>query len=303
MRTVIEYKNLIWVDIINPTEEDIKYLGERFNLHPLTLRNIIPSIHHPDIDIFQDYISIILHYPRNEEGGVVQIYELDIIAGKNFLITNRYSIIKPLNYILDECLHSDAKKEEYMGSGSGTLLTAILHKYLNRIVEKVDKIGEDVELVEKSIFVEQERIMVEKISYLKRRIISFWRAMDPQNEVFYSLKILGTSFFGIEFKYYFSDLFRTNRRIDNILKTYKETIGSLEETNHILVNLKRNEIVKILTVFSVVILPLTLLASIWGMNTNFLPFSESKIDFWLIMGLMLAALFTMLFYFRKKKWL
>lgn len=303
MRNIIEYKNLTWVDIIKPSEADIKYLKNEFRLHGLTLKTIIPSIHHPDLDVFRNYISVILHYPRNEEGQNVQIYELDIIVGKNYLITNHYSQIRPLNFILEECASSQARKEEYMGNGAETLLFFILSRFLNRILEKVDKIGEEVDSVEKEIFVEKEKEMVKKISYLKRRIISFWRAIDPQGEVFNSLETDGPKFFGLESKHYFSTLFRMYKRIDSSLKTYKEAIESLEETNHIMVNLKMNEIIKILTLFSAFLLPLTLLASIWGMNTNLLPFKGHPFDFWLIVGLMVIVLSGMILYFKKRKWL
>ena len=303
MRNIIEYKNLIWVDIIKPTKGDIRYLQQEFKLHPLSLKNIIPSIRHPDFDIFHDYISIILHYPRNEEGGDVEIHELDIIVGKNYLITNHYTSIRPLNSLLKKCIKSEELKEEYMGKGSGHLLVFILNKFLKRILEKTDKISEDLYSAEKEIFVGEELEMVKKIAYLKRRIISFWRATEPQGEVFYSLKAIGPTFFGQEYRHYFSDLFRIYKRIDNSLRTYKETIKSLEETNHSMVNLKRNEIIKILTIFSVILMPLTLLASVWGMNTNFLPFNKSVFDFWLIVGLMLIISSGMLLYFRMKKWL
>jgi len=303
MRSTIRYDNLIWVDITEPTEGDIKYLKYKFKLHPLTLKTIIPSMHHPDLDVFKNYISIILHYPHAQENSDIQIQEIDIITGKNYLITNHYQKITHLNDLFNECFKSGVRKKEYMENGAGVLLFYILNSFLKRTLEKLDQIEDEMDYVEKDIFSEKEREMVKKISYLKREITSFWRITDPQGDVFYSLKIVGANFFGQEFRHYFSDLLRMYRRIDNALKTYKETIESLEETNHILVNLKMNEIIKVLTIFSVVLLPLTLLASIWGMNTNFLPFSKSGLDFWLIVGLMFIILLGMIIYFRIRKWL
>ncbi|MFH1401949.1 MAG: CorA family divalent cation transporter, partial [Parcubacteria group bacterium] len=166
-----------------------------------------------------------------------------------------------------------------------------------------DKIGEEVASIEKEIFIGDEEKMVKKISYLKRKIISFWRAIDPQKEIFYSLKTIGLDFFGKDCRYHFSDLFRINQRIGNSLKTYKETIESLEETIHNMINIKRTDIIKILTVFSVILMPLTLLASMWGMNTTLLPFRQFSFDFLIIMGLMAIILIGMLIYFKLKKWL
>ena len=175
MRNTIEYNGLKWADITSPTEEDIKYLENEFHLKPVSLRNLVPSIMHPDFELFEDYFSIILHYPRNnEETGNVDVHELDILAGKNFVITSHYVPIKPLTYMWEECVASEKIKETYMQKGSGELLFFILNKFLKRILEKTDKIGEGVASVEKEIFTEDEGKMIKKISYLKRKIISLY---------------------------------------------------------------------------------------------------------------------------------
>ena len=305
MRTIIKHKNLTWIDIINPTEADIKYLRRKFKLHPLTIKRIIPSVYHPDLDFFKNYISIILHYFTSDKGsGEAKIHEFDIICGKNYLITNHYYEKSPLSLDFEECLKGETKKrEEYMGKGISFFLFMVLNTFLRKKLKKADGIEDEIEEVEREIFLERERKVVKKILHLKRKIINLWRIVKPQRVIFDSLRIVGPKFFGETAKPYFSVLFRTHRRIENALITAKETIESLEETNHILVSLKMNEIIKILTIFSVILLPLTLLASIWGMNTNFLPFEKSMFDFWLIMGLMAIVLAGMIFYFKLRKWL
>lgn len=303
MKREIEHDGLKWVDILQPTEADVSYLKATFDLHPLILQNIVPSVAHPTFDVFQDYIFMTLHYPRNERGGDVKNYELDIVAGKNFIVTNRYESIKPVDNIFEECANQEVLREEYMKNGSSRLLILILDRFLKRILEKTDEISNDVGLIEKDIFTEQERKIIEKISYLKRRIISFWRTIDPQREIFYSLKTMNNDYFSKECKHYFLDLFRTYARIDNYLKTLKDTIESLEQTNHGIINLRRNETIKVLTIFSVILMPLTLLASMWGMNTTLLPFRQFSFDFWIITGIMLVISAVMLWYFKLKKWL
>lgn len=304
MRNIIESNGLKWVDMINPTDEDFVFTKKTFKLHPASLRKIIPAVMHPDFDVFPNHISMVLQYPRNEEKGDVEIHEFDILAGQNFIITNHYTSIKPVNALFDECSESEEQKQKYMKKGADFLLFHILNRFFKRILEKTDKIGEDLAVIEKNIFIEQEEEkMVKEISHLKRRIISFWRVIGPQKEVLSSLKTTGAVFFGEENKYYFSSIYSINQKIDNSLRAYKETIESLEQTNHSIVNLRRNEIMKILTLFSVILMPLTLLASIWGMNTNFLPFKDTPLDFWLITILMALVLITMVAYFKIKKWL
>jgi len=300
---VIENENLIWVDVINPTGDDIKYLKKKFGLHSLTLKTLVQTMHHPDFDIFKNYIFLILHHPYSQDNGEILIQGCDFIVGKNYLITNHYKEIVPLSFVFDDFSASGKNKNGYTERGSGYLLFLILSNFLKSGFEEIDKIENEIELLEKEMFLEKEKQLVRKISFLKAKIIDFWRVIDPQREVFFSLKNVGPKFFGQECAHYFSVLFRMYRKTENILRNSKEIINSLEETNHILVNLKMNEVIKILTVFSVVMLPLTLLASIWGMNTNFLPFADKALDFWLIMGLMFITLFIMLGYFRFKKWL
>jgi magnesium transporter len=303
MHNSIEYKGLTWVDVVEPTEVDVSFLKNKFNLHPVTLKNIVPSVIHPTFDSFENYISMTLHYPRNEKGGNVKIHEIDIIVGKNYFITNHYLPLKPINSVWDQCAASEIQREEFMGEGSVGLTLSILNKFLKRILEKTDKIGEEIALIEKEIFNEEGSLMIRKISYLKRKIISFWRAVEPQNEIFSYLEPNGAKFFGEEYKHYFGDLYNIYQTINGNLRAYKETAESLEKTSNNIINIERTDVMKILTIFSVVLMPLTLLASIWGMNTNVLPFMESKFDFWLIMGLMVIVLVSMLTYFKIKKWL
>jgi magnesium transporter len=303
MRREVEYNGLKWVDIVGPKEADVLYLKETFGLHPITLENIVPSVAHPALDVFQDYVSMTLHYPRNVKGGDVEIYELDIIVGKKFIITNSYRPIRPVRSVFESCFGQESFRQEYMDKGSEYLAIVILDKFLKRLLEKIDHINYDVSSIEKKIFTEKERKVIEKISYLKRRIITFWRAIDPQREVFYSLKTLNNDFFGKEYKPNISQLFRTYAKVDNYLKTLKDTVESLEETNHSIVNIRRNETMKILTIFSVILMPLTLLASMWGMNTTLLPFRGFSFDFWIIVAVMAALSGVMLWWFKLRKWL
>lgn len=303
MKKFLEYKNSVWFDVAKPTEEDIAPLKKRFRIHPLTAKTIIPSIHYPDLDVFKNYLFMILHYPHCNDSGEIKIREFDIIAGPDYLVTTHHEDIAPVEEIFNICDGSPAKKEEVMSKGTGYLLFLILNAFLKDALAKSNRIAQDIDKLEAKIFSGQEREMVREISALKMQIIDMWRIVEPQRLVFDSLRNSGTAFFGMEYKHYFAILFRTHRRIENSLKSAKETVEALEATNHILVSVKMNEIIKVLTVFSVIFLPLTLLASVWGMNTNFLPFRETSRDFIYIILIMTVTLGAMLSYFRHKKWI
>ncbi len=301
MRNIIEYNDLIWVDIIEPTEEDVEYLRNNFRLHPLTLSAIIPAVHHTDLEIFRNYLFIILHHPDSGKNGEMKINELDIIVGKNYLITSHYGIIQPLNSIFEGCVKSPKIKEDFMKKGISYLLFLMLKQLLREKLNKIDEVEDEIDLVEKEIFLREEKETAKKISFLKRKILVYWRVIEPQKMIFESLKNVISKIFGQESIPYYFVLFRIHREIEDTLRNSKETVESLERTNHILVTLELDEIIKVLTIFSAIILPLNLLASIWGMNTG-LPFANAPLGFWLIILVMLITLSTTIIYFKFRKW-
>lgn len=303
MKKIIKQSNLVWVDIEKPSEEDIQFLKNRFKIHSLTAKTIIPSIHYPDLDPFRNYLFLILHYPHYKENKEIKILEFDIIAGQDFLITTHQEDIIPLRTLLDACHASKTRKDETMGKGTGYLLFSVLSTFLKDILEKINGVAADIDKLESGLFSGHEREMIKEISTLKMQIIDIWRIVEPQRMIFESLRATGVNFFGPDYKHYFNILHRTHRRIENGLKGAKETVEALEETNQILVSLKTNETMKILTLFSVIFMPLTLLASIWGMNTNFLPFQATNRDFEYIVLIMAGTFAGMLFYFKHKKWI
>lgn len=303
MKKIIKQNNLVWVDIEKPSEEDIQFLKNRFKIHSLTAKTIIPAIHYPDLDPFRNYLFLILHYPHYKDNKEIKILEFDIIAGQDFLITTHQEDIVPLRTLLDACQGSKTKKDETMSKGAGYLLFAVLSTFLKDVLEKINRVAADIDKLESGLFAGHEREMIREISTLKMQIIDIWRIVEPQRMIFESLRATGVNFFGPDYKHYFNILHRTHRRIENGLKGAKETVEALEETNQILVSLKMNEIMKILTLFSVIFMPLTLLASIWGMNTNFLPFQATNRDFEYILLIMAGTFTGMFLFFKHKKWI
>jgi len=302
MRQILSKKNYTWLDITQPSEDDIKYLKQTFSIHPLTANTIIPSIHYPDLDQFKNYLFIILHYPHLAENGEIKIREFDFIAGKKWIITSRQEEISLIDQIFESYHKPDTRRADYMNSAP-YILFLILNTFMKDVLSKVNDIVKEIDMVESRLFTSPTRQMLAEISNLKMKVLDFWRIVEPQKMIFESLRASGVNFYGQEYRHYFVILHRAHRRIENTLKNAKETIEALEETNHILVTVKTNEVIRVLTVFSVIFMPLTLIASIWGMNTNFLPFHNTPMDFLLIMVLMLAVLIGMLMYFRRQKWI
>lgn len=306
MRKKITSGKITWIDIMTPTENDLLYLKENFNFHPFILKSVLPPIHHPRFENYNDYLFLVLHYPFFDEiAKETKGRELDIIVTKNTLITIRYNNIPPLQSFFTKLNLYEKERKEFTDEGIGEVLYRLLNELLRNSFPKLDHISEKIDLIEKEIFKEQhQKEVIEEISALKYDLINFKRIIQPQLPVFEKLKEDSKKFFGEHFEPYFNELVNCFLTIKEVLETHHRTLNELEETNANLLSIKTNEIMKILTIFWVVISPLTLLATIYGMNTSYLPFTNIKYyDFWIIISIMAMLSIIILFFLKKKKWL
>lgn len=303
MRNIVKGPKVTWIDIQDPTKDDVRFLKERFGFHPLVLGELIPPGHRAKTEKHEGYLFIILYYPvYSKEKRETRPRELDIMVTKNTIITSHYRSILPLKSLFDRCnLYKDARNT-YMAEGSGQLLFYILSSFWKTCLKKLVQIDKRIDEIEKEIFRGKEREMVSEISLVKTDILNFWRIIEHQEESLRSLEEEGKNFFGQELTPHFADILGTFSQALNSLKTFKEAISSLEDTNQSLLSTKTNEIIRILTVFSVIVMPLTLIVSVWGMNVG-LPFADSPYGFLVILGIMAFAATFMLLYFKKKSWM
>lgn len=303
MRNIIIGEKVTWVDIQDPTKEDIKYLKDNFNFHPLVLEELTNFGYRPKVEAYENYIFMTFYYPVHmKEKRETRPRELDIIVTKDVIITSHYKSILPLKSLFDKCNLYPEIKKRYMGGSAGYILFLLLNGLWENCLIKLDRINLKLETIEKEMFEGKEREMVREISFVKTDLINFWRIVEPQKETLESLSKEGILYFGEDFTHYFSDIIATYRKSWNSLQAFKETILAMEDTNQSLLSTKTNEVIQMLTVFSAVMLPLTLIASIWGMNLN-LPFDNSPLGFWVILLIMISLMTLLIIYFRKKKWI
>jgi len=300
MRKKITSEKVTWIDIMTPTEKDLEYLERNFNLHPFVTKSVLPPIHHPRFENYEDYLFLVLHYPFFEkEIKETMGRELDIIITKNTIITIRYNNIAPLQSFFTKLNLHEKERKEFTDEGVGEVLYRLLYQLLRNSFPKLDHISEKIDSIEKEIFKEQhQKEVIEQISDLKYDLINFKRIIQPQLTVFQNLKEESGKFFGENFEPYFNELFNCFLTIKEVLDTHHRTLNELEETNANLLSIKTNEIIKVLTIFTVIVAPLTLISSIYGMNLDYLPLR----GFWPIMVVMAIAAFVMIAFLRRKKW-
>ncbi|MCD6528501.1 magnesium transporter CorA family protein [bacterium] len=303
-RQIIKAKNLTWIDVKKPKRSDIQWLKEHFRLHPLVLKELLPPLDYPKIENFGNYLFIVLFYPFFDRKSFRTIpFELDIIVSKNYIITNHYKDIVPLKAIFDKCNLYEDIREEYTDEGPAELLYRIINEIFLACFPKLSHIKQNIDRIERQIFQKKYKETVAQISLVKRDIIGFQRIIEPQKLVLTNLAEEASNLFNKKFLPYFHNLISLYDQIHSILNTRHKTLDALDSTNQSLLTTKTNEIIKLLTIFSVIVFPLTLLAAIFGMNTTYLPFVGRPSDFWIICSIMMAGVVVMLVFFKVKKWI
>ncbi len=300
---IIRHGKMTWVNIERPTRDEIEWLRQNYSFHPLHLDDCLSKIQRPKIDEHEEYLFIVLHFPVfNRMEKVTVASEVDIFVGPDYVVTVHAGDLKPLHRMFVECQSQPAVRQDLMGKGSGTLLHRIVDRLVDYCFPILNKIDANLEAVEDTIFEENIRQTVRDISMIRRDVINFRRIIKPQIPVIASLQHKKRPYLPEELEAYFDDIADHVARIWDILEDYKEVVEGLADTNDSLTSYRLNQVMKILTTISVIMLPLTLVSGIYGMNIA-LPFQENPGAFGVVSGIMVAIAVSMLFFFRKRGWI
>lgn len=299
----ITHNGITWVNIVHPTELETDWLSKTYGFHPLHLDDMTSKIQRPKIDDEDDYTFIVTHFPvYSKLVRITTPSEVDIFVGGSFLITTHAGNLKPLTRLFRQCAEEPSVRAEVMGRSTGYLLYSILDRLVDYCFPILNKIDLNIEQVEDDIFEEKVRKTVQEISIIRRDIIAFRRITKPLIPVIGSLERKSRPFLNEETEDYFGDIADHLSKIWDTLEDYKEVIEGLSDTITTLTNNRSNEIIKVLTIISVILLPLTLISGIFGMNVIF-PFENVVGAFWIVLGFMILVAIAMLMFFRLRKWI
>jgi len=298
----IKSEKVSWIDFREASTKEIDELQKRFNLHPLVVEEFSTPTLRPKAAEYGNCLYLAIHIPLyDNENKTTYPGELDIVICGQTLITAHDVEIYQLGEFFEKLKKSKKQRDIYMNQSPGALLRFILEMLLESCFPRLDHISKKLDFVEKEIFANHEKEMVFEISLVKRDILNFRRTMKPQRTVFESL-VRENKYIEKDLRPYFQDLIGTNIRIWNMLESAKETIESLEATNNSLLSNQLDMTMKVLTIFSAILLPLTVYSNIMSMSIN-IPFHTSPLAFWFHVSIMLGlAAFTFII-FKLKKWL
>ncbi len=303
-----KHKNITWVDLENPTQEEALQIVKRFEIDPLIANELILPTLRPRVEYYKDYIYLILNFPTTHQNGQEKIasdkiQEIDFIIGKKFIITTRYNTVDAL---LEFAKAFEVKSILDKGNGAEHAGHIFFHmtQYLYKsMMHRLAHIRDLLHDIENKIFSGHEKTMVVEISKLNRRILNYKESISLHQEILESFEVACKKFFGSDFDYYSHATLGEYHKVKTELTSTKEYLEELRETNDSLLSTKQNEIMKILTVTNFIFLPLALIAGIFNMNTKYMPIVGSRFDFYIIICLMLLLSIGMYIYFKRKKWL
>ena len=303
----ITAEGLRWVNIERPSPLECAWLEEQFGFHALDLEDVLSRNQRPKIDEYPEYLFIVLHFPVFDRTvGRLNAGELDIFVGPDFLVTIPNQPLQPVEYLFERCRQKEELREQHFSKGSGFLLYRVVDDSFDYCFPMLRKIGNKLDAVEDEIFSGRSEEVVRDISNVKQEIINFRKVVRPQRPVLRDLERTKHRFLaareGEDLEIYFDDIVDAHERIWDMLENYKEVVEALEDTNESVISHRVNGVLRVLTVISVVLLPLTLLASIFGMNVR-VPGEGSIAAFWIILGAMFVMLVGLLAVFRRRGWL
>lgn len=302
IRTLVKRKDvLLWLNVEKPAEKDMQFLQDNFNFHPLAIEDCMTTMQRPKIDRYDNYLFIVLHAaslgPHKDKATSL---ELDTFIGGNYIVTIHMKPIKSIMSSRERCI----KNPQILSKGPTHLFYAITDALVDNYFPILDKLDKDIEKAEQTIFKTHAAENINKILNLKEIVLTLRRFIGPQREI---VNFLARGDYqpiiSSDFSIYFRDIADLLARISDTLDSYRDVLTSILDGYRSIVSNSLNEIMKVLTIIATIMMPLTLVTGIYGMNFKFMPELDWRYGYFLIMFFMLAIGGSMLLFFKHKKWL
>ena len=304
MLTKYTHKNVTWIDLENPTKEEVQKVMNEYSIHPTVVEELLMPTTKPRIDLHDNFIYLILHFPAfRHTHNHDQNQEIDFIVGKDFIITTRYDTVDPLHKFSKIFETNSILDKSDIGTHAGFVFFFMIKKLYKSLEHELEYIDDALETIEDDIFKGHEKEMVVSLSVVSRDLLNLKQAMRSHKEVLNSFDEVSIEFFGKEFSHHTKSIISEYYRVNSIIGMHNDSLNELRQTNDSLLTTKQNEVMKTLTIMALVTFPLSLIATIFGMNTTELPIVGQPNDFWIVMGIMLILTFVMFIFFKLRRML
>jgi magnesium transporter len=294
---------LTWVDLLNPTGDEIREVMEEANLPPELVHDLSAPVPRSGAVAHGGTVKVTLDYPIVKRTDINHPHEIKLLATKTHLITVHYEDIEALYRFRKEFELITILKTAQKRTTGGHLLIAVMNMLYNSLNAKLDYLESRLTTIEAEIFKEREREMVVEISQVSRRIISFRHVLASHKRILNTLTTCMEEVFSKEQVASVHELIAQFEFLTSRVLSIKETLSELSDTNFALLTTKQNEIMKMFTILAFITFPLTLFTSTFGMNTEYTPILGQSNDFWIIVAIMAVVSVFFFALFRFKRWI
>lgn len=295
--------DVTWVDLESPTQGEVRLLMDEFGIDAPVAEELLLPTTRPRFEIHERFLYMIFHFPalRHTHKNIEQ--EIDFIVGKDVVITTRYDTIDPLHKFSKLVEIQTLIDENVERLHGGHVFYYMMRKMYTSVEHELSSVRDALHDIVTRMYQGEERQMVIALSRSGRDLLNLRQIVEPHRDILRLMENGAPTFFGDAFQIYMKNLSDEYYRVHNHIMRETESLHELRETNNSLLTTKQNEVMKILTILAFITFPLSVVAALFGMNLDKIPFASNPNGFWIVVGLMTTLCVSMFAYFRYKNWL
>ena len=290
----------VWIGLHEPTSEQFASVAEKFELHPLAVEDAVHAHQRPKLETYGDTIFVVLKtvtYVNHEE--VVDVGELMLFLGANFIVSVRHGAGSPLNQVRTQLESS----EERLRAGPAAVLHAVLDRVVDDYIEAADQVAEDIDEIECDVFSPDRNDHAERIYKLKREVLAFQRSVKPLGEPLRRLAEAEVPHLDAETAKYFRDVHDHWLRTADQVDGFSQLLNDVLEANTAGVTMRQNEDMRKITAWVAILAWITMIAGVYGMNFEHMPELGWVLGYPFAVGVMLLGSFVLHRLFKRNGWL
>lgn len=309
MVNTYKFQKVTWVDLESPTRDEVRALMKQYDIHPMAAEELLLPSTRSKVDRYDDFIYLILHLPvrrhshKPHSGHKGTRQELDIIVGKNFIITARYDAIDALHKFAKTFeVNSVLSRNGLLGEHAGYAFYYMMREIYHALGDELDSVKDALDEIERSTFAGREQDMVFEISKMSREMLSFKHAVNLHHEVLDSFSQAAKPFFGDEYGHYTQALQGDYLKVEKAVHSLTEFLTEVRQTNNSLLETKQNKNITRLTTITVVFAILNIPLFLFAIDFKHVPIIGMPNDFWIFSGFVacLGLAITLALAHRKK---
>lgn len=303
--TLLTEGRVTWTHIFQPDAGDMRQLSARYpHFHPLNLKDCGADLEFPKLDHHDEYLFMVVQLPRwNANERISQPVELDIFIARGALVTVLHEELKPLTDLFSRAQTDAEARAALMDRGASPLLYDLLNALVDYCFPILNKVDQQIRHVEARLFRDEPHHLLSEIALVRRDVIALRRILNPQLDVIRKLEQGNWPFIHEDLDLYWSDIGDHLAQLRAMLDEQVEVICGLSETVDTLASHRIDRVVQVLTVITMLTLPLSLLSTVFSMNVR-LPFYDSPVVFFVsVIAVALVITLLLLWWLRRRRWL